>query len=118
MANKESPKSYPFSELILSDDQRELVELFGKFGAERLGISPVPLRGFLWKAAREWQQRNQASIETLRSSSPEERLKGAEEIAQLFLQRMLNAFPQERHDEIRQAVEIGLATYRERFSRR
>ena len=118
MEDRESPEDFSFSELVLSDEQRELVEVFGELGSERLGISPVPLRGFLWKAAREWQQRNQAVLATLSSSTPEERLKGAEEVAQLLLKRMLNAFPEEKHDEVRRAVEAGLATYLERFNRR
>ncbi len=118
MEDRDLPEEPSFSELVLSDDQRELVEVFGELASERLGISPVPLRGFLWKAAREWQQRNQAALATLNSSSPEERLKGAEEVAQLVLDRMLQAFPEEKHDDIRRAVEDGLVTYRERFNRR
>ena len=118
MDSSDYPDEPAFSELVLSEDQREMVESFGRLGAERLGISAVPLRGFLWRAAREWQKSHQSSVESLKASSPEERMRAAEEIIRIFAERAYNAFPEERHEEIRRFLEEGLAAYRQQHNRR
>ena len=107
-----------YSELVLTDEQRELVAFFARFGAEKLGISPVPFRGFLWKAARDWQQRNKNRVAALEDLTPEDRFRHTEEMMDLFLDRLGKAFPSIGEEDLEQLRRDGLALYRDTFNRR
>ena len=118
MVDELNPAQDPFSELSLTPEQRQMVDLFAQMGHKRLGISPVPWRGFVWKAVRAWQQKHRSHLESLADASPEERWKHAKELKEIFLSLILAASPEHRHPDIRSVVEDGLATYEASFNRR
>ncbi len=95
-----------FKKIITDDIQRKIIEDFATIIAEEISMKKMVIKGFLWRALREWQKRHELTIldtEKEGGSTPEERIKQASEILHICLNEMKDLVEDET-----QALETGI----------
>lgn len=106
-----------FDELMLRPEQRAIVYHVCEVIAERLELAEAPVRGFFWKALREWQLDRELPTASMRDMTPTERLEAAEQIG-VFFRGMLRKYLSEDHRvHIDEAWAEALRTYRANYAR-
>ena len=111
-----SDRDVRFDELMLRPEQRGIVYHVCTVIADRLELDEAPVRGFFWKALREWQHDRELPTASMRDMAPAERLEAAEQIG-VFFRSMLRKYLREEHRAgIDEAWAEALRTYRENYS--
>lgn len=95
-----------FKKIMTDEIQRKIIDDFAIIISEEITLKKMVIKGFLWRALREWQNQNEITIldtEKEEGSTPEERIHQASEILQICLNDMKNIV----ENEI-QALETGV----------
>ncbi len=77
----------PLTKIKLDNVQRKIIYDFADILTQEVNLSKTVIKGFLWKSLREWQNLHGMSIidtERGSGSSPEERVKQAKQILNIF----------------------------------
>ncbi|MFX0123103.1 MAG: hypothetical protein ACFFAE_05655 [Candidatus Hodarchaeota archaeon] len=80
-----------YRKIITDEIQRQIIDDFAAIISEEISVKQMVVKGFLWRALREWQKQHEITIlETERGdgSTPEERIKQASEILNICLSDM------------------------------
>ena len=78
----------------LDSTQKQIINDFAEIFNEQTNLSQTMLKGFLWKSLREWQSKNDMTIEETEKgsgSSPAERIQQAKEILEIFSDYLLKS---------------------------
>ena len=97
----------PLTKIKLDNIQRRIIYDFAEILAQEINLSKTVIKGFLWKSLREWQNVHGMSIidtERGSGSSPEERVKQAKQILNIFKDNI-----NESTDVDSKAVESGIS---------
>ena len=106
-----------YEDLMLHPDQRGIVYHVCEVIGQKLELDEAPVRGFFWKALREWQQDRALPTASMRDMNPRERLQAAEEIG-VFFRGMLRKYLSEDHrTRIDDAWGEALRTYQQNYAR-
>ncbi len=72
-----------FERIFIDETQKEIAENLALFLSEKTSIKKMVIKGFLWRALREWQKEHKMTIldtETGLGSTSDERIKQATDI--------------------------------------
>ena len=95
-----------FKKIMTDEIQRKIINDFAIIISEEITLKKMVIKGFLWRALREWQNRHEVTIldtEKGGGSTPKERIQQASEILQICLNDMKGLVENEIH-----ALEIGI----------
>lgn len=79
--------TYQLQKIEIDSVQRNIIKDFGDIISKEINLSVTVVKGFLWKALREWQNVHGISVldtEKNSGSSPKERVKQAKQILSIF----------------------------------
>lgn len=111
-----SEADVPFDELMLRPEQRAIVYHVCEVIAERLDLDEAPVRGFFWKALREWQLDRELPTASMRDMTPPERLEAAEQIGVFFRGMLRRYLSEDRRAQIDESWAEALRTYRRNYA--
>ena len=95
-----------YKKIITDEIQRKIIDDFATIISEEISVKKMVIKGFLWRALREWQKRHKITIldtEKTSRSTPEERIKQASEILDICMNEM-----RELVEDETQALETGI----------
>lgn len=70
----------------ISERQKTLLEPVAKAISDQINVSERAVKGFLWRAVREWQMENQKDLAEVEALSPDQRVYLFEKILDLIKQ--------------------------------
>ncbi len=86
--------TYQLQKIEIDSVQRKIINDFGDIISKEINYSVTVVKGFLWKALREWQSAHGMSVidtEKGSGSSPNERVKQAKQILSIFKTHFLES---------------------------
>ena len=86
--------TYQLQKIEIDSVQRKIINDFGDIISKEINLSVTVVKGFLWKALREWQSVHGMSVidtEKGSGSSPNERVNQAKQILSIFRTHFLES---------------------------
>jgi len=101
--------------------QKEIISHFAKIISSQISVPEIAVKGFLWKALRDWQLENGMTIaetEIGHGSSRSERIKQADDILQLLNKMLTKVIKKEESASLTLALDECLTYYIENYADR
>lgn len=106
-----------YEELMLRPEQRQIVYHVCEVISARLDLDEAPVRGFFWRALREWQQKRGLPTASMRDMKPSDRLEAAEQIGVVFRGMLRKYLSEDHRTRIDEAWAEALRTYEANYAR-
>lgn len=84
-----------FKTIKADDIQKQIIAEFAEIISKEIPVTKMAVKGYLWRSLRKWQKKHEMDLidtETGEGSSPDERIKQAKEILEIFESQVNKTF--------------------------
>jgi hypothetical protein len=108
-----------FKKIMTDEIQRKIIDDFAIIISEEITLKKRVIKGFLWRALREWQNRHEITIRDTEKggSTPKERIQQASEILQICLNDM-KCLVEDEIQALESSINKALKYYIKNYSER